>query len=224
MSQIHLAVENNRAVQKGKVVTMCRPVARQRCSQQVREGTTGRAVPMPPRLVVVPRPVKLERVWAVAEEASAVALPSHDEETVMDGAAEPIPEAAPERKVELASYRKYTEALLRRYMRLSMAAGRVPSLLGREMFRGHVTHYRAHTFEDAVIFCFDMERQLAQLTTQEKELVKRIALQQYTQMEVAGMLGVTLRHCVRLYGATLDRLTELFLRARLLEAQTLSRG
>jgi hypothetical protein len=224
MSQIHLAVENNRAVQKGNVLTIRRPAARQRCVQQVREGTTGRSVPMPARLVVVPRPVRLERVWAVAEEASAVALPSHDEDTVVNGVPDPTPEAAPERKVELAFYRKYTEALLRRYMRLSMAAGRVPSLLGREMFRGHVTHYQAQTFEDVVIFCFDIERQLAQLTTQEKELVKRIALQQYTQMEVAGMLGVTLRHCVRLYGATLDRLTELFLRARLLEAQTLSRG
>ena len=36
-------------------------------------------------------------------------------------------------------YRKYTEAMLRRYMTMSMEAGRVPSLLGREMFRGNVT-------------------------------------------------------------------------------------
>ena len=42
---------------------------------------------------------------------------------------------------EVAFYRKYTEGLLRRYVRLSMEAGRAPSLLGREMFRGKVTNY-----------------------------------------------------------------------------------
>ncbi len=97
-------------------------------------------------------------------------------------------------------------------------------MMGRELFRGHVSHYRAHTFEDVAIFCFDVERQLARLTPQEKELVKRIALQQYTQMEAAGMLGLSLRHCIRRYGIALDRLTELFLAAKLLESQMLSRG
>jgi len=32
-----------------------------------------------------------------------------------------------------------------------MEAGRAPSLLGREMFRGKVTSYRVHSFEDVVI-------------------------------------------------------------------------
>jgi len=35
---------------------------------------------------------------------------------------------------ELAFYRKYTEAMLSRYSRLSMESGRVPSLLGRRCF------------------------------------------------------------------------------------------
>ena len=64
----------------------------------------------------------------------------------------------------LAFYRKYTEALLRRYVRMSLEAGRVPSLLGQEMFRAKVTHYRIASFEDVVIFLHDIEHCLAQLS------------------------------------------------------------
>src|SRR5580700_2505361 len=58
---------------------------------------------------------------------------------------------------EVAFYRKYTEGLLRRYVRLSMEAGRAPSLLGREMFRGNVTNYSVQGFDDVVIFVHDVE-------------------------------------------------------------------
>ena len=58
---------------------------------------------------------------------------------------------------EVAFYRKYTEGLLRRYVRLSMEAGRAPSLLGREMFRGNVTNYSVQDFDDVVIFVHDVE-------------------------------------------------------------------
>jgi hypothetical protein len=65
----------------------------------------------------------------------------------------PSLEHIPRKPVEpqMAFYRKYTEAMLRRYMRMSMEAGKVPSLLGQEMFRGHVTSYRVESFEDVVI-------------------------------------------------------------------------
>src|ERR1700712_2446352 len=95
---------------------------------------------------------------------------------------------------ELAYYRRYTEAMLRRYMRLSMEAGRVPSLLGREMFRGNVTSYRVHSFEDVVVFCMDVETCLAKLNPGEKAVVRRIALQEYTQAEAAAVLGMNLRN------------------------------
>jgi hypothetical protein len=44
-----------------------------------------------------------------------------------------LPEVVEQKKTapELAFYRKYTEGMLRRYVRLSMEAGRAPSLLGR---------------------------------------------------------------------------------------------
>jgi predicted DNA-binding protein (UPF0251 family) len=118
---------------------------------------------------------------------------------------------------ELAFYRKYTEALLRRYMRLSLEAGRAPSLLGREMFRGRVTHYRVQGFDDVVIFVHDVESCLKLLDAEQNHLIRRIALQEYTQTETAAMLRIPVRTLVRRYESALDRLTRLFLERRLLE-------
>jgi hypothetical protein len=114
-------------------------------------------------------------------------------------------------------YRKYTEAILRRYIRMQMEAGKVPSLLGQEMFRGKVTSYRVGNFDDAVIFVADVERCLHQLDSQHRELITRIALQEYTIGEAAELLGIPLRSIIRHYGAALDRLTRIFLDARMLE-------
>ena len=61
-----------------------------------------------------------------------------------------VEEVAPPRK-QMAFYRKYTEAMLRRYVAMSMEAGRTPSLLGRELFRGKVTSYNVRSFEDVVM-------------------------------------------------------------------------
>lgn len=72
----------------------------------------------------------------------------------------------------LAFYRRYTEAILRRYVSMSMEAGRAPSLLGREMFRGKVTSYRVHSFEDVVIFLHDVEKCLAKLDIEQREMVE----------------------------------------------------
>ena len=59
----------------------------------------------------------------------------------------------PQPRVDLTLYRKYTEAVVRRYGLLSLEAGRVPSLIGRELFRGKVSSYKVQSFEDVVIFC-----------------------------------------------------------------------
>src|SRR3954467_11204472 len=66
-------------------------------------------------------------------------------------------------KQELFSYHDRTIALLKRYFRMSLEIGRMPSVLGREVFRARVTSYRVHTFEDAVIFVHDVEKCLEQL-------------------------------------------------------------
>ena len=104
-------------------------VRQSRQEQVIREGSTGRAV------ATITNALRLRRIWAVAERVAA-APP------------EVTPEPDEKPAVELAFYRKYTEAMLRRYLRISIQSGRVPSLLGRELFQGNVTSYRVHSFED----------------------------------------------------------------------------
>ncbi|MBW4037529.1 MAG: hypothetical protein HIU91_01405 [Acidobacteria bacterium] len=191
---------NQQMKQAGKsrhgLMLVKRPVSRAGQADVVREGSTGQVVR------VLPNTLMLPRVWAVAERSAVAAAKV---------------ESKGQPKVEVAFYRKYTEAMLKRYLRLSMTTGRVPSLLGRELFRGNVTSYRVHGFEDAVIFCFDVEKRLGRMQVMDQQLIKRIALQQYTQGEAAGMLGLSLRNCIRQYGYALDRLTEMFLEAGMLE-------
>lgn len=114
-------------------------------------------------------------------------------------------------------YRKYTEGMLRRYMKLSMESGRVPSLLGQEMFRGRVTSYKVRSFEDVVIFVHDVGNCLAKLSKGQQHLIRRIALEEHTQGETAAMLGVSLRTVVRHYAGAIDELTRAFLDRGLLE-------
>lgn len=118
---------------------------------------------------------------------------------------------------EVAFYRKYTEGMLRRYMYRSMEIGRVPSLLGDFSFRGRSSSRRAYTFEDSLVFVHDVERCLSRLNPLERELVGRIALQEYTQAEAAELLGMSVRTVVRRYADALDRLTHIFLRLKLMQ-------
>jgi hypothetical protein len=108
-------------------------------------------------------------------------------------------------------------------MRMSMEIGRVPSLLGQELFRGRVTSYKVKSFEDVVILVHDVEKCLLRLDKTSQDLISRIALQEYTQGEAAGLLGMGLRSVVRKYAEALDRLTVIFLEMKLLEPQAESR-
>lgn len=116
----------------------------------------------------------------------------------------------------VAFYRRRTELLLRRYMFVSLQTGRVPSLLGKSVFRGRATHYRMHNFEDAIIFLFDIEKCLKKLDSVGQELIARIALQEYTQEEVAQLTGQSLRSVARKYSDVLDTLSQIFLDLELL--------
>jgi predicted DNA-binding protein (UPF0251 family) len=122
---------------------------------------------------------------------------------------------------EMAFYRKYTEAMLRRYMRLSLRVGRMPALLGHDAFRGKMSTYRVTSFEDSVIFVYDVEKCLKKLDNFSQQLIRRIALQEYTQGEAAGLMGVSLRTIVRRYGEAIDTLTEIFLDHRLLDVDAM---
>jgi hypothetical protein len=117
---------------------------------------------------------------------------------------------------DLWLYRERTLGILRRYQRLSVEVGRLPSLLGREFFRIRVTSYHVGTFEDAVIFVHDVARGLQQLGGFEHKLIARIALQDYTQNETARLLGCWRRTVGRRFPEALDQLTDIFLEAGLL--------
>lgn len=166
--------------------------------------------------------VVLTRVWAVADRTErAMACEPLRRDGVVD------PEVGVHRagarnatttvEGELAFYRKYTEGVLRRYLWLSMAGGRVASLLGRELFRGAVSNYSVQNFEEVSIFCVDVEKCLKRLTPMERTLLRRIAVQQYSLVESAPSFGMCLRSCKQRYYEAVDRLTGIFLEARMLE-------
>ena len=138
---------------------------------------------------------------------------------VRAAAAVPLSPARVQRTVEpgLVFYRKYTEGLLRRYMKMSMEKGRVPSLLGRELFRGKVTSCKVQNFDDVVIFVHDVGKCLERLDPGLRHLVRRIALEEYTQSETAAMLGISLRTVVRRYAEAIDKLTRMLLDHKLME-------
>ena len=117
---------------------------------------------------------------------------------------------------ELSLYRGRTVALLRRYFRMSIDLGRLPSIVGREFFRARTTGYRVATFEDAVIFVHDMERCLEELDGFSQKLIARVTFQEFTHEEAARQLGCARRTVLRRYAETLDRLAEMLLERELL--------
>jgi hypothetical protein len=118
---------------------------------------------------------------------------------------------------DLAIYRQRTIQFLRRYFRMSMEVGRVPSLLGREVFRARVTSYRICTFEDTVIFVYDVERCLQKLDPESQALIARIVFQDYSHEEAAGIFGCTLRTLTRRFPEAIDRMTQILIDCGLLE-------
>ena len=113
-------------------------------------------------------------------------------------------------------YRERTIALLRRYLRISIEVGRLPSLLGRELFRSKVTSYRMSSFEDGVIFVHDVERAIEQLDLFPRQMIAAIIFQEYTQDEAAEVLRCARRTICREYPMAVDRISEIFLEGGLL--------
>jgi predicted DNA-binding protein (UPF0251 family) len=117
---------------------------------------------------------------------------------------------------DLWLYRDLTIALLRRFLHLAFATGKIPSLLGREFFRAKVSSYRMVTFEDAVIFVHDVEKCLDFLDEFSRQLIARVTLQEYSQEEAADLLRCSRKTVQRNYPEALDHLSEIFLSVGLL--------
>lgn len=120
------------------------------------------------------------------------------------------------RNPELCIYRDRTIAILRRFLRLSLDTGRLPSLLGQQFFRAKVTSYRIVTFEDAVIFVHDIEKCLEQLDDFSQNVIARVVLQEYTQEEAARLLNRNRKTIRRKLQEALDHLSEIFILSGLL--------
>jgi predicted DNA-binding protein (UPF0251 family) len=117
----------------------------------------------------------------------------------------------------IAFYRRRTEELLRRYVVVSLQTGRLPLAVGNCVVRGKSSHYRMRSFEDAIIFLFDIEKCLKRLAPMEQELIARIAMQEYTQEETAGLMRASVRTVMRKYPQALDKLSQMFLDYELME-------
>ena len=124
--------------------------------------------------------------------------------------------APPSTDPDLWPYRDRTVGMLRRYMRMAIEVGRLPSLLGREFFRTRVTSYHTQTFEDSVILVHDVEVCLEFLDAVDRTLIGMIVMQEHSQEETAILLQCTRRTIVRRYGEALDRVSEIFLKRNIL--------
>ena len=122
------------------------------------------------------------------------------------------------RNPDLWLYRGRTAALLRRFFQMSVEVGRLPSILGKEFFRSKVTSYNMSSFEDAVIFVHDVEKSLAKLDEMSQRLLARVVLQGFSQEEAGRLLGYCRKTVERKVPEALDRLSEIFLAAGILEA------
>ncbi len=120
------------------------------------------------------------------------------------------------KREKLAPYRPYTRALMRRYFRLAVDIGRLPSILGGLCFRARVSSYRLRTFEDSVIFVYDIERVFDRMERHAMEIVAGVLLLEYSIPEAALRLGITVQRAERRYAAALDALSDALLEAGLL--------
>jgi hypothetical protein len=114
-------------------------------------------------------------------------------------------------------YRGRTVAMLRRYLRYSIEAGRLPSLLGSEFFRAKVTSYTVVTFEDRVIFVHDMETCLDRLDGFSRQIIARHILQEHDQAATGRLLGCTERTVRTYVPVVLDLFSEILLEVGLME-------
>jgi len=116
----------------------------------------------------------------------------------------------------IAAYRPYTRALLRRYFRVAVDIGRLPSILGGLCFRARVSSYKLNTFEDAVIFVHDIERVFDRVARHYMEIIAGVILLDHSLPEAALHLGITVQRAERRYGAALDALSTVLLEVGLL--------
>jgi hypothetical protein len=120
--------------------------------------------------------------------------------------------------MNLATYERVrTMSVLHRFFRSALMVGRMPSLLGREIFRSRATAMPARAFEDAVVFVCDVERCLRELGPIEQRLIAFCILEDRSEWEAARRFQRSQSDVSRRLGQTLDLLHETFCRVGLLK-------
>jgi hypothetical protein len=119
-------------------------------------------------------------------------------------------------------YRKRTINLLQRYAKLSMETGRLPSVLSGMEFQAKISSYPLRTFEDAVIFVFDVEGCLAELGGTAYQVVARVIFREEQPEKVRRELQFGSATIYRLLAESLDQLTEKFLERGILARSEIS--
>lgn len=115
---------------------------------------------------------------------------------------------------DLVLYRGVTLKLLRRYQRMAIGVGRMPSLLGGGGVTGFRSKYRSPYvggFENAVIFVHDVETMLGRLEESARRVLAHVVLEEYTQEEAARLLGRSRRQVQRRYVEAMDQMTAMLL-------------
>lgn len=129
---------------------------------------------------------------------------------------EPTPRECEHVEEGIQFYRRRTEAVLHRYLKASLAVGRISSVMQDVTLRGRTSSYRMKNFEDVAIFAIDVEKCLKLLDVYSLKLVVKIAIQEYMIIEVAKQMGQDERTVARNYGKALDCLSREFLRREIL--------
>ena len=112
--------------------------------------------------------------------------------------------------------RARTMLLLHRFFRTSLLVGRMPSLIGREIFRPSVRSVPARALEDAVVFVCDVERVLRGLESYDQRLIAFCILEDHSEWEAARVLHRSQVEVSRRLGEVLDLLHETFCRLGLI--------
>jgi len=113
-------------------------------------------------------------------------------------------------------YRSQPLAIVRHFFEISCQIGRLPSILGRELFRAKVSHHGVPSFEEQVVFVHDVERALARLNPQNREVVSLVGLYQYSLAEVATLLRRHRSTVIERFTDGIDTLAQMLLASGML--------
>jgi hypothetical protein len=113
-------------------------------------------------------------------------------------------------------FRAQTLAIVRHFFEISCHIGRLPSILGRELFRAKVSCHGIPSFEEQAVFVHDVERALARLNPQSFEVISLVGFYQYSLEEVAMLLHRSRGYVVERFTEAVDTLAQIFLTTGLL--------